>query len=525
MRVWAKCSGVIRQAWLVLKLGAKLRPCRLPCSNAACVSCTRACGLGWRCPTRLRLTGRWTRATPAVSVLRAHLSGVAGHLHVRRHNLGSNGALRNKNVQYIYLDNVRGFTRTLIPIRACNFLVGENSTGKSSFLSLLRLLSRPDFLFQSQISLDADSPSAFSDLVSAWASDKSYFDIGMLDVDMRAGGRPKLSYRVHRFSESSGVPVTSQYIQRRSSNAVHLRFTRTSTEYFRTGDLSEPSDEIACVAEFRAAVATLDSPSVKFTRLPRQFSGFPPVAYAMSVVSSLRQGSKPNSRELQFEVPSVRPLTWIAPIRSKPQRIYDGLTRDYSAEGAHSPFVLKQQLKSTAFVEKLREFGKASGLFEVLSTHTFGKGVRNPFEVLIQLSGESFNIENVGYGVSQALPLIVEFLATKTASRFAVQQPEVHLHPRAQAALGSLLFWLAQEKQHTFVVETHSDYLIDRFRLEMSTSATERAPDSQILFFSRSDSGNSVSELRIAPDGLLPVDQPKEFREFFIREEMRLLSL
>lgn len=241
------------------------------------------------------------------------------------------------------------------------------------------------------------------------------------------------------------------------------------------------------------------------------------------MLASLQKGTEPNIREIQFEFPSGRQLTWIAPIRTKPSRIYDGLTREYSPEGDHAPFVLKQQLKSSKFVEKLREFGGASGLFEVLSTHTFGKGIRNPFEVMIQLSGQSFNIENVGYGVSQVLPLIVEFLSRKEGRRFAVQQPEVHLHPRAQAALGSLLFFLASERKHTFLIETHSDFLIDRYRLEMS--AAKEAPQSQILFFSRTEIGNKITPIDITQGGHYPSEQPAQFRDFFVREEMRLLSL
>lgn len=427
-------------------------------------------------------------------------------------------------LHYIYLNNIRGFSRTLVPIRSCNFLVGENSTGKSSFLSLLRLLSQPDFFFQSHIAFDGgDSASAFSDLVSAWAQDKTHFDIGVLEVDTEASGELKTHYRLHRFAEESGTPVLCQYIQRRGSVGTHLRFTRRATEYFMTGDLLDPADEQGAIDEFWAAVERLATPGVTFKRLPSLFAGHPPLGLALSIAASLRIGKRPSSREFQFEMPAFRNLTWIAPIRTKPQRIYDGLTRDYSAEGAHAPFVLKQQLKSTQFVERLRSFGEASGLFEVLSTHTFGKGIRNPFEVLIKLNGEDFNIENVGYGVSQALPLVVEFLSSKQSKRFAVQQPEVHLHPRAQAALGSLLFYLTVEKKHSFIVETHSDFLIDRYRLEMR--GEKGSPDSQVLFFSRTTDGNKVTPLLIDKKGRFPTEQPEEFRSFFIREEMRLLSL
>lgn len=427
-------------------------------------------------------------------------------------------------MQYIYLNNVRGFTRTLVPIKACNFLIGENSTGKSSFLSLLRSLSRPELFVNSAVSLsDNDAPTAFTDLVSAWSSDRTYFDLGLLEFDLLSDGKLRVQHWLYRFTEVDSAPVVHLFAQRRGNVETFLRFTKRSTEYRRSEAATPVLNEEDAVAAFQKVAAELDNSSGDFEKLPRYFSGYPPVGIALSVVSSILSNKKTSNKEFQLEMPTPRELTWIAPIRTRPQRIYDGLYRDYSSEGAHTPFILKQHLKSKQFLERLKEFGVSSGLFEIVATHTFGKGTRNPFEVLIQLKGEQFNIENVGYGVSQVMPLVVEFLARKEGRRFAVQQPEVHLHPRAQAALGSLLFYLCQERRQTFIVETHSDFMIDRYRLEMN-SAT-KSPDSQVLFFDRCETGNRVVSIGIDAKGRYPSDQPVAFREFFVREEMRMLSL
>lgn len=427
-------------------------------------------------------------------------------------------------MQYVYLNNIRGFNRALIPIRACNFLVGENSTGKSSFLSILKLLSRPDFYFNPRFSFgEGNAVVAYGDVVSAWASDKSFFDVGLVDVATRKGGRIDLSFSVHRFTERNAHPFLSQHVQRRSNVVTHIRFAQKRTEYRRQPAQSPPGTEIEAIEQFWPALDAFEGANDKFKTFPKQFAGGLPLGIALSILPSLESGSTPTPQAITFEVPLGMQLTWIAPIRTKPQRIYDGLSREYSAEGVHVPFVLKQQLKSAGFLEKLTEFGEASGLFEVIATHTFGRGERNPFEVLIRFKGAEFNIENVGYGVSQVLPLVVEFLARDQGRRFAVQQPEVHLHPRAQAALGSLIFQLAKERKHTFLIETHSDFLIDRYRLEMSSH--EDAPNSQVIFFSRTAAGNTATPLEITAKGQYPADQPRAFRDFFIREEMRLLSL
>jgi Ni,Fe-hydrogenase III large subunit len=53
----------------------------------------------------------------------------------------------------------------------------------------------------------------------------------------------------------------------------------------------------------------------------------------------------------------------------------------------------------------------------------------------------------------------------------------------------------------------------------------ENLPQSQILFFERSQKGNKVYQLKIKDNGELPLDQPKGYRDFFIKEELRLLGL
>ena len=86
-------------------------------------------------------------------------------------------------------------------------------------------------------------------------------------------------------------------------------------------------------------------------------------------------------------------------------------------------------------------------------------------------------IADVGYGVSQVLPILVDALdpevvpGRSNVGEFPtysfLQQPEVHLHPKAQAELSSLLARLASLGDHSFIVETHSDYMVDRARIEI----------------------------------------------------------
>jgi hypothetical protein len=221
-------------------------------------------------------------------------------------------------------------------------------------------------------------------------------------------------------------------------------------------------------------------------------------------------------------------LTWLAPIRTKPRRTYDELALGFSPEGQHTPYLIRKMLQSKSEAARFKKFidniGEASGLFQEVRIRNFGRGATARFELDIVLDDKALNVLNVGYGVSQSLPVIVELLARSHGTSFAVQQPEVHLHPRAQAALGDLLFEMAAVEHKRFLVETHSDFTIDRFRMNYKSKRNNK-PDSQILFFERRDRHNIVTPVEIGMTGELAADQPDSYRHFFLREQMNLLGI
>jgi predicted ATPase len=110
---------------------------------------------------------------------------------------------------------------------------------------------------------------------------------------------------------------------------------------------------------------------------------------------------------------------------------------------------------------------------------------------------------------------------------FAIQQPEVHIHPKGQAALGELFFAINQQENKSFIIETHSDFIVDRYRLAVrkhNKTAKNKVENAQVLFFERTENGNVVHHLPIDEHGDYPDNQPAAFRDFFIREELEMLS-
>lgn len=433
-------------------------------------------------------------------------------------------------MQYIYMNNYRGFNKTLLPICKNTFLVGENSTGKSSFLKLLYVISRPLFWFTPDSILQSEGElGGFNDIVSAWSTDQTYFQVGMLLYNAKTKKKPMDYYfAVHTFSNKEGIPSLSRYIQFKDGKITKIVLNKNRTKYKvvdkKTNKINTEND----ATKFLLKVLDEDKSDTRGFKMipPKTLPLNAPFLVTVSVIQRL--ASKEKNTESDFlEVPFALDLVWIAPIRTKPQRYYDGLKQGFSPEGDHAPFVLRRSLRlrahSVEFVKKLKKFGKTSGLFETISTHSFDKSPQTPFELLVKFAGAELNINNVGYGVSQVLPLIVEFLSNEKNGFFAVQQPEVHLHPRAQAALGDLLYELSKERNHSFIMETHSEYLIDRFRLRMNQD--KKTLDAQVIFFERVKDGNCAHILSINPNGQYPMTQPPSFRDFFVNEEIDLLEI
>jgi predicted ATPase len=103
-----------------------------------------------------------------------------------------------------------------------------------------------------------------------------------------------------------------------------------------------------------------------------------------------------------------------------------------------------------------------------------------------------------------------------------LQQPEVHLHPKAQAALGTFFVDLIAGTSRTLAVETHSDYLVDRVRQEVARGRIS-SDDVLILFFDKPKSETAVHPIQLDEHGNV-LDPPPAYREFFLHEELNLLN-
>lgn len=113
--------------------------------------------------------------------------------------------------------------------------------------------------------------------------------------------------------------------------------------------------------------------------------------------------------------------------------------------------------------------------------------------------GEPVNLLDSGAGIAQALPLVVAVrLAEAQPSLFCIEQPELHLHPRAHVAIAELLLDRVVQRPSTrLIVETHSDVLV--LRVRRAIAAGDLAPRDVRIYFVDEDSaeGSRVQEIEL----------------------------
>ena len=158
-----------------------------------------------------------------------------------------------------------------------------------------------------------------------------------------------------------------------------------------------------------------------------------------------------------------------------------------------------------------------------IKVQSVGERARDLFEVRLidRRRGNAVDValSDVGFGISQILPLIVQGLAGNRQI-ITIEQPEVHIHPRLQADLGDLLAATVTEpRNHRYIIETHSEHLVLRMqRLIREGQLTPK--DVSILYVSRGSNGSRVERLHLDDDGDFIDDWPGGFFPERLRELM-----
>lgn len=186
-------------------------------------------------------------------------------------------------------------------------------------------------------------------------------------------------------------------------------------------------------------------------------------------------------------------LNYLGPLREKPGRLYrwsgeevghvgwrGERTVDALLAGRDRRFNRRPKARYEPLQEVAARWLKALGVIDGFTVAPIGRG-RDEYEVRVRAPGSPHEVllTDVGFGVSQVLPVVVECFYSAPGSTVIMEQPEIHLHPSIQAGLADLFIEAisareeGQERQTQFIIESHSEHMLRRLLRRIAEEAID----------------------------------------------------
>jgi len=215
-------------------------------------------------------------------------------------------------------------------------------------------------------------------------------------------------------------------------------------------------------------------------------------------------------------------ISYLGPLRSHPRRTYQwsgdtpasvGPAGEQSIAAILAAQNDGRQLNrgpgrsKKGFAEFIAGWLKDLGVIHDFAVRPVAEG-RKEYEVLIKTGAKSpeVKITDIGFGVSQVLPALVQAFYCPPHSTVWMEQPEIHLHPQVQAELADVFISAIQARQDSverhvqLIVESHSEHFLNRLQRRVAEGVL--TPDDVAVYFCRrSSAGAELEPLRLSMFG------------------------
>lgn len=365
-------------------------------------------------------------------------------------------------------------------IRPLTFLVGPNSAGKSSVLQVLLMLRQ---------TVDERDPNITLKVNGHWVELGSYIDCIHRTVGDEPGSREleiDFTFLVYEYGYNEDGSLWS------SDRPVDFKacFGYDGEVFLKQMTFGGDSVQRVAPQEYILVDRDISVQVRKFYSYSIKHSGDEPIDYWEVFTAE----SPDEIMEFLFSG-----LFYLGPLRHPPEPSYKAsgeVPRDVGLSGERVIDVLiaSDKKKKDAPLTQVRHwldvFDIASDAQLIAYTPTLYE-----FRLTDKRTGVDVNYPHVGFGASQIVPIIVEGFYSPDHALLLVEQPEIHLHPRAQARLGDLLVAISQASK-TLIVETHSEHLLSQVQVRIAQGDVKRE-DVAIYYFEPTPSGTRVVPIEI----------------------------
>ena len=380
-------------------------------------------------------------------------------------------------IKHLQLKNLKAWRDSgSVRLAPVTMLLGSNSSGKSTLLQSLLLLKQTAAAPDRTVHLNLGGDEA-NDLVS----------LGDFDAVL-----------------AHGTVAPRQF-------EIVLEFERPEGERVRQGRFACSYGQTASGAVVVQALS-LSTVAREFRAVRRERG-----AYAVWVDGEPRpRGKGPHlapERSIAF---SAEAIVYLGPLRQRPARdqVWNkGGSGSVGAEGQQAinallSDALQPGAGQGAVLRSVSAGLQRMGLADRIEVRQLGRSSR--YELLVHKDGVAANLRDVGVGVAQVLPVLTVAYSVPPGSTVLLEEPEIHLHPLAQAVLAELFAEVSQQRRVQFLVETHSEHLFRRMQTLLARRQTTTA-QCQMLFVERQGANAVLVPLEVDEFGAVRNWPPRFF--------------
>lgn len=396
-------------------------------------------------------------------------------------------------ISRLYVDNFKGIgSPKWIDIKPVTVFIGANSSGKSSCIHALACLSQTLKVPNNSTPIVIDDEYAnvhlgrFIEVIHS----KSYQDT--LSLGLKTGEIQYVEIDENSDPKKKKSTVEAIYDFKCSQRTQEIRIESASVkigdiEYsykWSSNGYTVTNKKTSSKLTFKLGGGFLISPESIFRTPPKHAGDFLPLINAQAAISNELVGT-----------------FYLGPFRESPRRKYETRGSNPSEVGARGESAITMlanesfQTTKRPHIRQIARWLQKLGLASTVNISRVGKSDLVDLQLGLD-DGDKFPIADLGYGLSQILPVLTQCSFAQKHSTLLFEQPEIHLHTKSSRELAAVFIDTVKEKKANIILETHSPDLVKQFMRELK-EGNIKAPDFVLYKVTRDGKETCINEIEI----------------------------